>query len=142
CLDSVNYVTRYEDLVECFRRVHLFLEPGGVFLFDINTEYKLRSISGQAFISEAEGAYCAWRASFSEKRSICRYDFDLFVQEEDHWNRFFETHFERAYKVDELKSALREAGFSKEPVLYGELRLKPPEINAGRIFFAAQKEKK
>ena len=139
CLDSVNYLVKYDDLVKCFQRVHLFLEPGGLFIFDINTENKLRALSGNAFISEGDNVYCVWRAEFSEKRNICRYDFDVFARENAHWTRFDETHFERAYSVDKIKSALFDAGFADAPVLYGELKLKAPETDAGRIFFAVKK---
>ncbi len=141
CLDSINYLTEYRDLVKCFQGVHLFLEPGGLFLFDVNTPRKLRNLSGRAFISEGEGVYCAWRAAFFEKQKLCRYDFDIFAEENGAWKRSDETHFERAYSVLELGGALKEAGFRENPFLYGELKLKAPNEADGRVFFAVKKEK-
>ena len=58
CLDSVNYVTRPELLARAFRRVHLFLMPGGLFIFDVNTPEKLWGLDGQVFLDETEDAYC------------------------------------------------------------------------------------
>ena len=57
CLDSVNYVTRPKTLAKAFQRVHTFLMPGGLFLFDINTPEKLRSLDGQVFLDESEDRY-------------------------------------------------------------------------------------
>ena len=68
CLDSINYVTSPKKLARAFRRVHTFLMPGGLFLFDINTPQKLRGLDGQMFLDESEDAYCVWRADWSERR--------------------------------------------------------------------------
>ena len=76
CLDSVNYVTRPADLRRAFQRVHLFLMPGGVFLFDVNTPEKLRNLDGQMFMDETDDTYCVWRAEYSARRRICTYGMD------------------------------------------------------------------
>ena len=60
CLDSINYVTDPKKLRRAFQRVHLFLMPGGLFLFDINTPDKLRGLDGGMFIDETDDAYCVW----------------------------------------------------------------------------------
>ena len=78
CLDSINYVTSPKKLARAFRRVHTFLMPGGLFLFDINTPQKLRGLDGQMFLDESEDAYCVWRADWSERRRICTYGMDIF----------------------------------------------------------------
>ena len=61
CLDSVNYVTSPKQLQRAFERVHLFLMPGGLFLFDVNTPAKLQAMDGQVFLDETEDTYCVWR---------------------------------------------------------------------------------
>ena len=78
CLDSVNYVTDPKKLQKAFERVYLFLMPGGVFLFDINTPEKLRGLDGQVFLDETEDAYCVWRAEYSQRSRICSYFMDIF----------------------------------------------------------------
>ncbi len=140
CLDSVNYVTRPALLRKAFGRVHLFLMPGGLFIFDINTPEKLRAMDGQMFIDETDDAYCVWRAEYSPRRRICTYGFDIFRQERgDLWLRGEELHEEYAYELDELEGYLREAGF-RDIKRYGELKLRAPKAGEQRVFFTARKE--
>lgn len=140
CLDSVNYVTRPADLRRAFQRVHLFLTPGGLFLFDVNTPEKLRGLDGGMFIDETDDTYCVWRADFSERRKLCTYGMDLFFRQEGNlWRREEEVHEERAYAPDELEEYLRAAGFV-DVRRYGELKLRAPGAGEQRIFFTARKE--
>ena len=140
CLDSVNYVTRPAALRRAFQRVHLFLMPGGLFLFDVNTPEKFRKMDGQVFLDETEDAYCVWRAEFSEKRRICTYGMDIFRRREgDLWERGQEVHREYAYELGELASFLRQAGFRRIRVC-GDRRLRAPREGEERVFFAAWKD--
>ena len=140
CLDSVNYVTDPKKLQKAFQRVHLFLMPGGLFLFDINTPEKLEGLDGQVFLDETEDAYCVWRSEFS--RHICSYFMDIFQLDPSsgQWNRGEELHRERAYTVPELTAMLQAAGFT-DVRTWGELKLRPPRPGEPRIFFTARKDK-
>ena len=139
CLDSVNYVTEPKKLARAFRRVHLFLLPGGLFLFDVNTLEKLAGLDGQVFLDETEDAYCVWRAEFS--RRICTYFMDIFRLDPStgQWDRGEELHRERAYSIPELTAMLEKAGF-RDVRTYGELKMRPPGTGEQRIFFAARKD--
>lgn len=140
CLDSVNYVTRPKLLARAFQRVHTFLMPGGLFLFDINTPDKLRGLDGQLFMDEDEDTCCIWRADYSPRRRICTYGMDLFFREDgDLWRRMEEVHEEYAYEPDELERMLRQAGF-RHIRQYGERRMRAPKPGEQRIFFTARKE--
>lgn len=140
CLDSVNYVTRPRKLARAFQRVHTFLMPGGLFLFDINTPDKLRGLDGQIFLDENEDSYCVWRADYSPRRRICTYGMDIFQLEESGlWSRWEEVHEEFAYEPAELEDLLRQAGF-RQIKQYGELRMNAPKPGESRIFFAARKD--
>ena len=140
CLDSVNYVTRSGKLARAFQRVHTFLMPGGLFLFDINTPDKLRGLDGQMFLDEMEDAYCVWRADYAPRRRICTYGMDIFQRTEgDLWQRWEEVHEEFAYEPEELEQMLRQAGF-RQIKQFGELRMRAPRAGEGRIFFAARKD--
>ena len=137
CLDSVNYVTSPQKLERAFQRVHTFLMPGGLFVFDVNTPDKLRALDGQVFLDESADAYCVWRADYSARRRVCTYGMDLFTLEPDgRWSRADE---EYAYEPDELEALLIRAGFSRIKQ-YGERKLRAPKAGEGRIFFAARKE--
>ena len=141
CLDSVNYVTDPKKLARAFSRVHLFLTPGGLFLFDVNTLEKLAGLDGQVFLDETRESYCVWRAEFSSRSRICTYYMDLFRLERETglWERGEELHQERAYSVPELTAMLEQAGF-RSIKTYGERRMRPPREGEQRIFFAAEKE--
>ena len=139
CLDSVNYVTDPKKLARAFQRVHLFLMPGGLFLFDVNTPEKLAGLGGQVFLDETEDAYCVWRAEFS--RRICTYFMDIFRLDPStgQWDRGEELHRERAYTVEELTTLLEGAGFV-DVRTWGERKLRPPKPGEQRIFFTARKD--
>ena len=140
CLDSVNYVTQPKALLRAFQRVHLFLMPGGLFLFDINTPEKLEGLDGGMFIDETDDTYCVWRADYARRSRICTYGFDLFFRQADGlWRREEEVHEERAYAPEELTELLRAAGFTHIQQ-YGDRKLRHPKPGEGRIFFAARKE--
>ena len=111
CLDSVNYVTDPKKLEKAFGRVHLFLMPGGLFLFDINTPEKLKALDGQVFLDETEDAYCVWRADFSKRSQICSYCMDICRLDpaSGQWERDVELHRERAYAVEQLTEMLHRA---------------------------------
>ena len=141
CLDSVNYVTNPKKLQRAFQRVHLFLTPGGLFLFDINTPEKLERMDGQVFLDETEDTYCVWRAEYSKRSRICSYFMDIFRldRESGTWERGEELHRERAYTIPELTDYLRQAGFQDIKV-YGQLKMRPPMPGEERVFFAARKD--
>ena len=136
-LDSLNYLTAERDLRETFRRVRRWLKPGGLFLFDVNTPYKLRRMDGQVYMDETEDSFCVWRTFFSPKKQICTYQVDLFrLRPEGTWDRRFEEHRERAWEEETLRAYLREAGFANLR-LTGDLSEEPPGLNEDRWQFQA-----
>lgn len=142
CLDSINYITRPKVLEQAFQRVHLFLEPGGIFVFDINTPEKLQAMDGQIFLDENEDTYCVWRAEYAPRRRICTYYMDIFRKEQGAlWRRGEEIHQEYAYAPDELEEMLSKAGF-RYIRRYGDRKLRAPRTDERRIFFSARKDLK
>lgn len=138
CLDSVNYVEEPDMLREAMKRVFMFLEPGGLFIFDINTRSKLERINGQSFVREDEDVFCVWQCLI-EDNELCHYYFDIFeLNEEGAWNRYQEHHVERIYEPKLLLDMLREAGFT-EVEQRGELSDEAPAEQEERIFFIARK---
>ena len=138
CLDGINYLTKPEDCRQTLQRVFANLRPGGLFVFDINSECKLRGLDGQVFLDEDDEVYCVWRAAFDEKTRICSYGMDVFQRQGRLWRRSGELHEEYAYTVEELTQWLGEAGFENIRVL-GDRSLEPPKEDEQRIFFAAKK---
>lgn len=132
-LDGVNYLPS-EDLAELLRRLHLFICPGGLFVFDVNSPDRLRSLDGQVFVDETEDVLCLWRAEFDEAANALYYGMDLFEQEADGlWSRSEEEHIEYAYSVEILETLLREAGFVNIGIDF-----EGPQHEQGRIFITAE----
>ena len=138
-VDSLNYLTREKDIRETFVRVYRWLKPGGQFIFDVNSLYKLRRMDAQMYMDETEDSFCVWRTFFSEKTRVCTYQVDLFRRnEDDTWERDFEEHRERAWTVEELCLFLTDAGFEKISVT-GDLTMKAPRDDEDRLIFRALK---
>ena len=136
-LDSLNYLTREKDIRETFCRVHRWLKPGGMFIFDVNSPYKLRRMDGQMYMDETEDSFCVWRTFFSERTKVCTYQVDLFRARADGaWDRDFEEHRERAWTEEELREYLRAAGFEKITVT-GDMTRRPPRADEDRWIVTA-----
>lgn len=138
-LDSVNHVIQPQKLRQAFSRVHLFLEPGGLFLFDVLTPQHFENLDGGLFLDETEDAYCVWRTEYEQRRRVCTYAMDLFFKEGDRWIREQELNQEYAYTAEELTAYLTEAGFCRIRQ-HGNLKMRPPKEGEGRIFFTAWKK--
>ena len=139
-LDSLDDITDPENCREAIRRVYKALNPGGIFIFDVNTPEKLRAMDGQVFLDEDEDVYCVWRGDFDKQTNICTYGMDLFQREGEHWVRSFEEHREYAYSREQLTTDLKEAGFTHIRV-YADRLFEAPRENEQRIYFKARKGK-
>lgn len=138
CLDSLNYITTPATLKRVFSRVFNFLEPDGLFIFDLNTEARFIAHSDETFIREDEDFYCVWKASYSPKSHICRYYVDIFEgpDEEEKYSLMREIHRERYYPESEIRALLDETGF-KVYGIFGELKTSAPRENEQRVFYVA-----
>jgi len=136
-LDGINYV-QPERLCAVFNRVHLFLEPGGVFIFDIHTPYHLRRMDGAACVDETDDAFCVWCAEFDKSENACHYGFDIFEKSGDLWNRSREEHTQYAHRPKTLIKLLKVEGFVNI-CLFGASK-KPPSPTERRIFITAWKK--
>ena len=139
-LDSLDYITNPDDCAEAIRRIYKALNPGGIFIFDVNTPEKLRAMDGQVFLDEDDDVYCVWRGEFDEKTNICSYAMDLFQRSDSVWHRSFEEHCEYAYSQVQLTAYLKNAGFTAIEV-YGDRKFDAPGAGEQRIYFKARKGK-
>ena len=137
-LDSLDYITDPADCAEAIRRVYKALNPGGCFIFDVNTPEKLRAMDGQVFLDEDDDVYCVWRGEFDEETNICTYGMDLFQRQGDQWLRSWEEHREYAYDAQTLTGYLRDAGFTAIRV-YADRVMEAPREGEQRIYFKARK---
>ena len=137
CLDSLNYLMRPIDVQRTLRRLHLFIAPGGVLVFDISTLEKLSGMDGQVFLDETEDVYCVWRSEFQQRSHISTHFMDIFTRQPNgSWQRAEEVHRQRAYTVEELTAWLTAAGFT-DIRTYGDCVCRPPKPGEQRIYFTA-----
>ena len=110
--DCLNYITEYDDLVRVFSLVNNYLDPGGLFIFDMNTIHKFSEVLGdKTFAENGEDASFIWDNHYDEDTRINEYDLTLFIEEEDgRYIRETELHRQKGYSVDEVKRALDTAG--------------------------------
>lgn len=117
--DSVNYITDPEELLHVFKLVNNYLDPKGIFVFDFNTEYKYREILGDNTIAEnREDCSFIWDNYYYEDEKINEYELTLFIRDDelseecgqDICAKFQETHYQRAYTLEEIKELLKKSG--------------------------------
>ncbi|MDO4325784.1 MAG: methyltransferase domain-containing protein [bacterium] len=151
--DSMNYILEYQDLVQVIRLANLYLDPGGVFIFDMNTEYKYRTVLGQSTIAEnREESSFIWENFYDEEERINEYDLTLFIREDKvcgtegktegkKYLRFQETHYQRAYSLDEVICAIKEAGM-EFVAAYDAFTREPVRENSERMYIIAREQGK
>lgn len=141
--DSMNYILEYEDLVQVFRLVNNYLDPRGIFIFDLNTEYKYREILGQSTIAEdREESSFIWDNDYDDEERINEYDLTLFIREEGElYRKYQETHLQRAYSPEEIKAAIEEAGM-EFVTAYDAFTKEMPKETSERIYVIAREQGK
>lgn len=150
CLDSVNYLLSEEDLHDCFASVHNYLDPDGLFLFDMNSPYKFRHIYGNnAYILENEFPpldaedsprliFCGWQNAFCEESGICDFYLTLFEElENGTFQRSEEHQRERCYSMETIERLLRSCGFELLGT-WGDLQGSPITETTERYYIAAR----
>ena len=140
-LDSINHLTLEKDVQTAFDRVSLFMNPGGWFLFDVNTVYKHRHVlADNIFLYDTDEVYCIWQNHYEEKNDRVGIQLDFFGREGNLYHRSGEHFYERAYPQEQLLHMLNQAGFD---VVYrfADLSLEEPGEQEERVVFAARKKK-
>ncbi len=140
-LDCINYLTEDGDLDRCFALVHNYLDPDGIFLFDVNTPYKFKHVFGNnAYILENEDCYCGWQNEYDEASGLCRFYLSVFEADEKGWQRTDEEQTERCYSKEALSAALARAGFINIE-FFGDTAHGAPTDTAERWFISARCKK-
>ncbi len=150
CLDSLNYLLGNGELEQCFSLVHNYLDPNGLFVFDMNTPYKFEHVyASNHYILEGElppfeeeeaptAIYCGWQNEFHPETSLCDFDLTLFEETEDGtYLRSDEHQCERCYSLDEIRSALEKNRLELLGV-FGDWEFNAPLPTAERWYFVAR----
>lgn len=118
--DSMNYLTEKEDLISVIRLANNYLDPGGIFIFDMNTMYKYREILADGtFAENREQGSFIWENEFDPCTGINAYELTLYIAEAEgaSYRRYVEEHFQKAYETEEIKDAVSCGGMELLEIL-------------------------
>lgn len=137
-LDSINHLTSEKDVLKTFEKVSLFMNKGGVFIFDVNTPYKHNKVLGNStFVYETEDVFCVWQNELVDTDTV-EITLNFFENQGDVYERYEESFCEKAYSTELLVSMLEKSGFD-EIKIYDEMTENEPKENSERLFFVAKK---
>ncbi len=155
CLDSLNYLLDPKELAKTLSLVHNYLDPDGLFLFDINTPYRFQAVYGDnAYVLEDElvwdegtleeeraAVYCGWQNEFHSESGICDFELSIFEELPDGTYRRSDEHQqERCYSMQEIEAALSGAGLELLGV-WSDWSFSKPDSSTERWYFAARAKK-
>lgn len=139
-LDSINHITDKDDVLEAFKKVSLFTETDGIFIFDLNTEYKHREILGNnTFVYDLDDVYCVWQNEFDEENLLTHITLDIFCEEDGLYDRFTEEFDERAYSHEEVLKWLEKSDFEFVEC-FKEMTEEKPDEETQRLIYIARKK--
>lgn len=139
-LDSINHITDKDDVLKAFKKVSLFTETDGIFIFDLNTEYKHREILGNnTFVYDLDDVYCVWQNEFDEENLLTHITLDIFCEEDGLYDRFTEEFDERAYSHEEVLKWLEKSDFEFVEC-FKEMTEEKPDEETQRLIYIARKK--
>lgn len=146
-LDSLNHLNNLEEIRQVFEKVSLFAQPGGLFIFDMNTLYKHHEVlHDKIFLYDTEQVFCVWENHLHEDTVEMQLTF--FAQDEENqgsYSRSDEWITETAYPDSLIEHALQKAGLilleksDADACLSEPEHIIPVSSQTERILFVAQK---
>ena len=136
--DSVNHFATLDDVRAVFANVYAALEPGGLFVFDVNTQRGFLDAADESYITEQGGPVCIVRSSYDVKKGVGLSKVTGFLQEGELWRRVDFEIPEYHYPVKDLRKALRETGFTRLETLDATEDLGMPSAS-GRVFLLCER---
>lgn len=138
-LDGLNHLPSAQDVKKTFEKVSLFMNPGGAFVFDMNTLYKHEFVlADNAYIYETDDVFCAWQNNYHPEDGSVDIELDFFEEEDGIYYRSSESFSEKAYELDLIKKMLEDSGFEVVGI-YDDMTFEPFKPDTERAVFSARK---
>ncbi len=138
-LDSINHITNIQDVQKAFSNVSFFMNPNGLFIFDVNTLYKHQQIlADNTFVYDTNQVYCVWQNTLLKDNKTVDISLDFFENLDGMYRRYSESFKERAYTYEEICAMLDAAGFKLLDV-FGEMTFNAPKSDSQRNIYIAKK---
>ncbi|MFA9465519.1 MAG: class I SAM-dependent methyltransferase [Velocimicrobium sp.] len=145
--DSINYITEENDLLQVFRLVNNYLDPGGIFIFDLNTKYKYETILAQnTFAENRENCSFIWDNYYDSEDKINEYDLTIYAKDEENegdrdiFYRFDEVHYQKAYELKTIRHLLEKAGM-EFVAAYDAFTREAPKAESERLYIIAKEQR-
>lgn len=140
-LDSINHLIKESDIQDCFNRVSLFLNPGGYFIFDVNTLYKHRNIlANNTFVYDVDDVYCVWQNQLLEDTNCVQINLDFFEKQEKSplYSRSSEEFLERAYSSKRIEEIINASGMEVVDC-FDNFTFNEPQETSQRLVYIVKK---
>lgn len=139
CCDCVNYIIEEEEFIQTIKLINNYLDPGGLFFFDFNTEYKYEEILGeQTFAENQEESSFIWENYYDKEERVNEYDLTIFARQQDGlYEKFQETHYQKAYTLEQIKRMIQRGGM-EFVAAYDDYQLKDVHEKSQRICVIAR----
>lgn len=137
--DSLNYLQTEDEIQSTFKRVKLFLQKKGLFIFDVHSLYKINDVFIDQTYTYDDDAICyIWNCFAGEYPNSVDHELTFFVEDgSGKYDRIDENHTQRTYSVSTYLKWLDEAGFEVLEIL-GEDFEGEPTPKSERIFFVTR----
>ena len=141
--DSMNYMLEEEDLLNVCKLVNNYLDPGGMFIFDLNTEKKYRAMGETTIAENRDEASFIWENYFDEEEKINEYDLTLFIRDEEdgRYDKFEEFHEQRAYPLAVIREIIEKSGL-EFVTMYDAFTHEPATEDSERVYVIAREHGK
>ncbi|AIM15676.1 MULTISPECIES: class I SAM-dependent methyltransferase [Neobacillus] len=140
--DSLNYLESEQEVRDTFAKVFQHLKPGGLFIFDVHSIYKITQVfMNETFALNEEKISYIWNSFPGEYSNCVEHELTFFVLDEGtgKYDRYDEFHVQRTFTVQQYSGWLTEAGFQVQEI-NADFEDSPPQQYSERIFFIARKE--
>ncbi len=141
-LDSLNHLPDLDAIKQTINRVSLFCEPGGLFIFDVNTPYKHKNVLGNnTFIYDMEDVYCVWQNTYTEEDNRVEMWLDFFEKQENgSYERYDESFSEIAFDDAVIEKIVADSGMEIVGK-YDYDTTEPTKADSEKIVYVAHKIK-
>lgn len=138
--DGFNYILSDKELISALERINTcFMDPGGVLIFDISTEYKLKNVhASNTFVYDTEDIFYVWENRYIENKSLIEMDINFFERQKKGYRRLRERQVQRARSTELMKRILKRAGFS-DIMVFSSTEFAPEAEDVKRLWFTARK---
>ena len=137
--DTVNHLPGEAALEQAFARFSLFTEPGGLLIFDCNTEYKHRAVmGGNTFVAESAAGFCVWQNAYEPQERRVLLTVDVFTRQGSLYRRATDRFYEYTYSEELLRAVLARQGYEVLSCADGET-FGPATATTQRLLFCARK---